>query len=455
MNIKILDPIHCEVQPALAAILKSELSFTAVFYKQGFFRKERVEYQKPVIWKVKNGNYVFCTGLLPRVINYCKSKNVPLTFTGEEEKIPTFKVNMNTLNLREEQIRLVNAALEKQRGVLLAPTGTGKTALGIAVISGFLENPDFRALWLCHTKDLMYQSAGVCKTELGITPGIVGDNSADFDKQITMATRQSFVKCVDDYSHIYDMVLVDEAHHISSYDGQYGELLTKILAPVRIGLTATLPTKDKGAMLAIEGLLGPVMDQVTTQESRDRGTTADIKIRIIKIPFSSDIKGLRKYQDVYFHGVSFRKEQHEAIAQKAKEHVEKGDSVLILVTQIAHGNNIYCRCCDIDLDAEFIQGSDTAEEREKVKRALNSKELKCVIATTIWTEGVNIPELNVIINAAGGKSEIRTIQAIGRGLRRTSTKKEIIVYDCMDSSHKYLIEHYGHRMAIYSEMGWI
>lgn len=455
MNIRILDPIHCEVQPALAAILKQELSFTAVFYKQGMFRKERVEYQKPVIWKVKNGNYVFSTGLLPRVINYCKNKNVPLTFTGEEEKLPVFTVKMNHLTLREEQIRLVNSALKKQRGVLVAPTGVGKTALGIAVISAFLENKDFRALWLCHTKDLMYQSAGVCKEELGITAGIVGDNSADWSKQVTMATRQSFVKYVDEYGHLYDLILVDEAHHISSYDGQYGSLLSKVLAPVRLGLTATMPTQNKEAMLAIEGLLGPVIDEVTMKEGQDRDRIADIKIRILQIPFSADIKRLRKYSDVYEHGVAWRRDQHTIIVEKAKEHVAKGDSVLILVTQIAHGTNIAQMCYLNDLDAEFIQGSDTAEDRERVKHALNSKELKCVIATTIWKEGINIPELNVIINAAGGKSEIATIQAIGRGLRRTSTKKEIIIYDCMDSSHKYLIEHYGHRMAIYTEMGWI
>jgi superfamily II DNA or RNA helicase len=455
MDIQILDSVNCEVQPALATIIKPLLSFTAVYYTQGFFKKERHEYEKTIMIKRKSGTYLFPTGLLPKVVKYCVQKNVPIKVIGKEEKLPYSKPTMKTLTLRDEQVRLVNSALKKQRGVLVAPTGVGKTALGIAVISSFVGDKDFKALWLCHTKDLMYQSAEVCKKELGIEPGIVGDNSSDLSKQITMATRQSFINHVEKYGHIYDMVLVDEAHHISSYVGQYGSLLERIYAPIRIGLTATLPTQNKEAMLAIEGLLGPVIDEVTMEEGQDKNLIADIKIRIIKIPFSSDIKRLRNYADVYKFGVTNRPDQHIAIVQKAKEHVERGDSVLIIVTKLDHGRMIASQCYMNDLDAEFIQGADTAEDRDRVKRALDSKKLKCVIATTIWKEGVNIPELNVIINAAGGKSEIATIQAIGRGLRRTSTKKEIIVYDCMDSSHKYLIEHYGHRMAIYSEMGWI
>ena len=455
MDIVLLDPIHCEVQPALAAIIKPLLSFTAVYYTQGFFKKERHEYEKPVMFKSKKGTFLFATGLLPKVVRYCIEKNVPIKVIGKEEKVPYGKVEMRTITLREEQVRLVNSALKKQRGTLIAPTGVGKTALGIAIISAFVKNEDFRALWLCHTKDLMYQSAGVCEKELGIVPGIVGDNSADLDKQITMATRQSFVNYVKEYGHLYDMVLIDETHHLSSYDGQYGILLTQIPAPIRIGLTATLPTQNKEAMLAIEGLLGPVIDEVTMEEGQDKNLIANIKIRIIKIPFSSDIKRLRNYADVYKFGVTNRTDQHVAIVQKAKEHVDRGDSVLIIVTKLDHGRQLATQCYMNDLDAEFIQGADTAEDRERVNRALNNKELKCVIATTIWKEGLNIPELNVIINAAGGKSEIATIQTIGRGLRRTSTKKDIVVYDCFDESHKYLIEHYGQRMAIYSEMGWI
>lgn len=455
MDIELRDPIYCEVQGGLAAIIKPDLSFTAVFYRQGFYRKERVEYQKSIMIKRPNGVYLFPTGLLPKVIGICKAKNVPVRVIGNQEPIDYGEVRLNTIRLREEQERLVKAALTKQRGVLLAPTGAGKTVLGIAVISAFIQDKDFKVIWLCHTRDLMYQSAKVCKEELGISPGIIGDSSCETDRQITMATRQSYIKHKDELSSYYDMVLIDEAHHITNFEGQYGTILNWMPAPIRIGLTATLPTQNKEAMLAIEGMLGPVLDEVTTQEGAERGIIADIKIKILKAPFSQQVKDLRKYQDVYRYGVVWGKERNRLIIEKAKEHVDKGDSVLILVTQIEHGRNLFTECVLQGVTADFAEGATSAKDRTELKDALNSKRIRCVIATTIWKEGINIPELNVIINAAGGKSEIATIQAIGRGLRRTSTKKEITVYDIFDESHAYLLNHFGMRMSIYTEMGWL
>ena len=68
---------------------------------------------------------------------------------------------------------------------------------------------------------------------------------------------------------------------------------------------------------------------------------------------------------------------------------------------------------------------------------------------------LNIPELNVVINDAGGKSEIATLQAIGRGLRRTVNKSELIIYDFFDNSHHYLVSHFGERFSLYCDMNWI
>ena len=78
-----------------------------------------------------------------------------------------------------------------------------------------------------------------------------------------------------------------------------------------------------------------------------------------------------------------------------------------------------------------------------------------MIATTIFKEGINIPELNVLVNATMGKSDIATMQVIGRGLRKTATKTEIIVYDLFDPSHPFLVASFGERVCLYSDLGWI
>jgi len=449
--VEILDPVESLMSVNLAATLKTEFSYTAVFYKQSAFRKVRREYEKSILMKTPNG-YLVPTGFIPKIRKIGKDKGIAIKFIGEEERLSAIPYHLDTITLREEQTRLVDAAVIKQRGTLVAPTGEGKTLLGMAVISAF---PKAKVLWLCHTKDLMYQSAHVAVKELKATPGFIGDGRLDTKKQITFATRQSFIKNLDELARLYDVVVIDEVHHIREMDGQYSTILKNMFTPVRIGLTATLPKSDKQAMLAIEGFLGPVIEEVTMKEGVELNVMAEVKIRFLKVPMSHAVKELRKYQDVYQYGIVDRKAQHEVIARTSKEHTEKGDSVLILVTRIDHGQNILEECEAQGVRTLFAQGSTESEVREEIKNALNEKKIHCVIATTIFSEGINIPELNVIVNAAGGKSEIKTMQSIGRGLRKTSLKGEIIVYDIFDPSHHFLISHFGERVSLYTELRWI
>ena len=230
--------------------------------------------------------------------------------------------------------------------------------------------------------------------------------------------------------------------------------MRNVLAPVRIGLTATMPSSME-SILTIEGLLGPIIDEVTIAEGQERGTMAEISIKFLKVPIDYKLRDLRKYNDVYDAGVVNNRAQHRLIVETAKEHITKGDSVLILVTRIEHGENLLTEFEHSNTKAIFAQGATEGSVRKEIKEALNSKNIHVVIATTIWNEGINIPELNVIINAAGGKSEIRTLQIIGRGLRLTETKKKLIMYDIMNLNHSFLLNHLGERLALYSELKWL
>ena len=102
----------------------------------------------------------------------------------------------------------------------------------------------------------------------------------------------------------------------------------------------------------------------------------------------------------------------------------------------------------------FIRGASDSELREETRQALNKKEIKLVIATTAWKEGINIRSLDCILIAGGGKSEIALIQHIGRGLRRTKTKKTATIIDLLDQG-KYLSEHCVARIKIYAEKSWL
>lgn len=77
------------------------------------------------------------------------------------------------------------------------------------------------------------------------------------------------------------------------------------------------------------------------------------------------------------------------------------------------------------------------------------------VATTSWREGVDIPQLNAVVNSGGGKSEIQTLQGVGRGLRKTDDKNEVVIIDFLDLKHFHLIRQLGERLSTYSDMRWL
>src|SRR3972149_949465 len=112
MDIEILDCCDCKIPIALANIVKPAVSFPAVYYQQGPYRKIRKEYMKSVMTKGTNCYYL-PTGLLQRVVDYCKERDVNVNIVGKTEKLNTTKKpSLKGITLREEQIRLVNKAIK-------------------------------------------------------------------------------------------------------------------------------------------------------------------------------------------------------------------------------------------------------------------------------------------------------------------------------------------------------
>ena len=131
-------------------------------------------------------------------------------------------------------------------------------------------------------------------------------------------------------------------------------------------------------------------------------------------------------------------------------------TTLIFVTQIEHGL-ILVDLLEEQLNCKvpFIRGEMPEEQRTKVKKGLISNRINVVISTTSWREGVNVPSLSAVVLGGGGKSEIQTLQGIGRGLRKTKDKDEVIIVDFLDLTHFHLIRQTGERLGIYSDNSWL
>jgi superfamily II DNA or RNA helicase len=452
--IVIKNPVYAEMGAVLAGLIKPCVSFPSFFYRQGMYKKERVESMKSFLTKGKGGLYWIWAGLVPRIVEYCQEHeiNIEVTDRSQEDLGTIYEPELPNITFRPDQSRLINSFLDNPRGILVSFTGSGKTVLGFGCLSSF---DNLQIIWLCHKKDLMEQAYDEAIRFGWKSVGRVGDGYNELGRNLTIATRQSFKRLADSYGHLYDAVVVDEVHHVADMKSEYAYVLTRVLAPIRLGLTATTHPPDSEAYLTAIALIGPILNTLTINEGNELGILAKPKIKLYKMPKDHAISDLRKYSEVYNAAIVHRLARNVLIATIAKNIVANHETVLIMVNIIEHGKLILEQLKALKVEADFVHGATLGEVRSKIKHDLIDGKIKCVICSSIWSEGVNIPSLNAVINAGGGKSEIRTLQNIGRGLRKTTEKDTVWIIDIFDNTHKYLIEHFGERLCCYMDNEWL
>jgi superfamily II DNA or RNA helicase len=434
--------------------------------EKGYRTKKRCEFLQSVIDK----EGIFLTGFVPRLEEFCKDAGIP--FQVRDENIyPEWYRNFPELSqilkqekralleshgitLRPDQTALIRAANLKGRGVIHSPTGSGKTVL---MLSTLIYHHPLNALILVPNTDLVRQ--GVSDFKPFFSEGIVGYITGDeiLPGRITFANIQKLHRIpMSTWHKNLEAIFVDECHHVTSFKGTYAKVLKSIPAPLRLGFTATLPY-DPESIMALEGLIGPVIGSVSIQELVEKEVLAKPIIKIRKVPYNHKIREMEVFANVYDNGVVNNRIRNRMILQEATELVSQGLTVLILVTKLEHGENLE-RMSQVmfpDLKLRYIHGVTHKSIREEVQETLTRKDLNVVISSVIWKEGINIPSLGAVINAAGGKYEIFPQQALGRGLRIATGKSEVVLVDYFDPSHPYLIDHFGHRFCLYMDLGWI
>ena len=450
-TITIVDPVICKADNLCAEEIHKMLSYPTVFWVRGPFGRRR----KTGVGSAFNlRTNTFPTGFLKRIVEHFGSDGIEIK--GELESIkPSVKSpSLKGITLRKDQIRLIKDAVKHRRGILKAPTGSGKTVVAAGLMSMY---PERKVLFLCHTIDLVKQAADEFK-EFGFNRIQVikgGSEKIIHPKaKIICATIQSFVKMSPViYADWADIILIDEVHHAANKKGQYATVLNNNLAPIRIGFTATTHGEIEKA-LALEGLIGPVIGELSIQEGIELGIMATPKITLLNPKFNTSISHSKTYREIYRRAIVNNRQRNRMIVTEVLKRKELGFSSLILVKEIAHGDLIKSIFNVLKTDVKFVQGATDGDVRNDVKKLLNDKHEKIVICTSVWYEGINIPTLNVIVNGCGGKSEIKTIQVIGRGLRKAEGKDEVEIIDFLDP-YKHLSNHSILRMRTYVENGWL
>ncbi len=388
--------------------------YEALSYKRDFGKWEKPEslynpYEKS-----------FPVGLIPKVKKLLNSKGYRVRII-DERKVEGIKLNSEwneKYKLRRYQQKAVKKAIKAKMGVLALPVGSGKTVVGLRII----HELDLSALIVVHTKELLYQWKEKVEEVLGVEAGIVGDNKWN-EKPVTVAMIQTLLsRGADKLELPYATVIFDECHRTSAAEKFY-QLGMSLPQVYRFGLSATPWRRIRGEEIKIEGAVGPIIYEVKADELIKEGFLAKPKFEIIK--YESKMPALaERYKELYEEMVMENEERNKAIVEKAIELAKEGHRVLIDVRRIDHGEILVKMLKEKGVNAEFL--SSQSPNRWEIFEKFKNGEIQ-VLVSTLLKEGVDIPEISAIILAGGGKSDIMTIQTIGRALRPKDGREAIIV----------------------------
>ena len=387
----------------------------------------------------------FGTGLLSSVVKDLDfidreyeiiDNRTPITFASY--KIPS-------ITLREYQKSLVEEALCEKGCIIKAPTGSGKTIV-IASILKALEGKT--GLLIFNKKQLLHQTSQYL-TEHGIEHGVAFGDGVDI-QPITLCTIQSIDKVLDTHLDDSEFIMFDEIHEFAK-----GKLATSVLksfknAPIRIGLSAT-PPSEKFSKLSLGSFLGREIEYVTAEDLIETGYLTPPSIQMIELPDVDDTETLGlSYFEVYEKFIIDNDHRNQVIAEITETIKQNPSKILILTKNLKHAEILR----ELIPGSYKLEGKDSLEEREAtLKKFINDEEASVMIGTIIFQTGVDIPELTHLINARGLKSEIATIQALGRTLRKHDSKHKVFIYDFIDKV-PYLSSHSHSRLLAYKSLNF-
>ena len=403
------------------------------------------------------GTFFVPTGLVPALLTKCRENGVEVKLndknnaTGFFVDIEPVGVNeIEGITLRKAQEEISNDIKGKGRGVIHAATGVGKSICAVCIFHMHRKlKPDCKILFLAHTIDLVVQAADQFKNNFNVG---VWQGARRTDGDIICSTIQTAKKVgMDKIRGMFDVVVCDEAHHYADMTKSYYEFLQNSFIPYRYGLTATLPN-TKESSLALEACIGPVMAQYTINEGVEDGVLSRPKIFMIPYKQTNLYKG-SSYRTVYQSCIVENRTRNNVIAKLTEKLSSKGESVLIFVREIPHGNNISKCLEELGIEHVWIHGAHSSDDRKAVKKVLKNKECLVGICSTIWNEGVSINSLNNCVNAAGMKDSKTIVQIVGRGTRVDDGKTTVKVWDFLDRAY-HLVDHCMERIEVYHNNGW-
>jgi superfamily II DNA or RNA helicase len=355
------------------------------------------------------------------------------------------------IKLRDYQVEVINQFIQTPQCLQEIATGAGKTLITAALSS--LVEPYGRSIVIVPNKDLVTQTEADY-INLGLDVGVYFGDRKEWDKTHTICTWQSLNVMekrfrdglsdsgLNDFATGVVCVMVDEVHQAKA------DVLKKLLTgpfanvPIRWGLTGTIP-KAEHERLSLEISLGEVTNSLSAHELQDMGVLANCDVNVIQL--QEDVK-YGDYQSELTY-LTTNKTRLDYMSELIAKLAESGNT-LVLVDRIKAGQGLVERLGE---DTVFISGSMKSKDRKDEYDEVSETNNKIIVATYgVAAVGINIPRIFNLVLIEPGKSFVRVIQSIGRGIRKAQDKDHVQIWD-ITSSAKFSKRHLTERKKFYRE----
>lgn len=404
----------------------------------------------------------FPTGFIEQVTKAAKEDGMTVQ-TLEKRRAPC-KPDPTALTdwLRSYQLEALEIAKQNSRGVFHHPTGAGKTE----VMVGVAEIYPVRWLILTHRKDLLGNTSERFLRRTGEEIGTIGEGLFD-PKRVTVAMFQTLYaglrtknKRVLEFLKTVQGVMIDEVHIVPAAT-YWRVLMAMENAYFRFGFSGTPFARGDQKSIFTWGAVGPVIHRIRAETLIDAGVLAKPEIRMARVQAApiDAATWVEAYDQLVVRSAKRNRAVLAAVAKATKP-------CLLFVNHVEHGRILEAGMREQGTNVEFVWGKHHTSQRKSAIERLVQGMTDVLICNVIFQEGIDIPELQSVVIAQGGKSIIAALQRVGRGMRKRSrdgeiTKETFKVFDIADvgcgcrapKKHrgcKWMESHAKHRTAAYT-----
>jgi superfamily II DNA or RNA helicase len=427
----------------LINFLKEELNFAnSEFFikkKSGRNTFETARYFKLV---EETENEVFVPrGFVGKLIRFCKESQIEFEFVDERKLSPSISYAFNA-SLRNHQLRVIEAVSKKDYGVIVAPPGSGKTIIGLKIISDKRQP----ALIIVHRKQLLEQWTERIEAFLGIPKrdiGVIGQGRSKIGKQITIATIQSLPKQIESVENQFGTIIVDECHHVPAET--FRNTIEKLQTYYLYGLTATPFRKySDGKMIFTH--LGEIISNIQPTEVENyKHAKIIIRNTEFDVPYNSKTDNFETLSKILVHDTA----RNKLILEDVKTELNQGKKAVIITERKEHIDTLYLFLKQ-SYEVIALIGEDSETSKKSKWKILQEGNFQVLITTgQYFGEGTDLHNISCLFLVYPFSFEGKLIQYIGR-VQRSEINPTI--YDYRDLKIDYLNKLFLKRNTYYRKI---